>query len=360
MRILFIEMSTPVGGAERALCDLAGGLAGAGHRVDFVCLRRAGVLAGELGPLGVRLRDEVFARPFHVLRLVRFVAWARASAFDVVYTRNHPATLVTGWLASTCGRVPVRAAAFHEMGRPDGRRKRALALALYRPSLAIALADAQLGYLHSAYGLDPKSVAVIRNGVHTSRYARRGRHGAPRLRVGSIAVLRPEKRVDLFLRAAADLLATHQDAEFVVAGEGPRREELDRLRSELGLADAVEFLGHEPDTAGLLRSIDVLVVSSDREVSPLVIMEAMAAGVPVVATDVGGVRELVRDGVTGFLVPKGSWGAIAEALRGLASDRSRLLEMGRTARRLAREELDVSRTIELTERAMREALLGSG
>jgi glycosyltransferase involved in cell wall biosynthesis len=172
--------------------------------------------------------------------------------------------------------------------------------------------------------------------------------------VGTVGVLRSEKAHEVLLQAAAQVRERHPALRVVVVGDGDRRDELVRLTAELGLEDAVLFPGVRDDVPDVLRAFDVAVNSSMREGSPLSVMEYMEAGLPVVATHVGGVPEIVRDGVDGLLVPPNEPDAMAGALLALLGDRDAAAAMGRSGqeRRRAEYDLDVTtrRLGELYER----------
>jgi glycosyltransferase involved in cell wall biosynthesis len=161
--------------------------------------------------------------------------------------------------------------------------------------------------------------------------------------IGSVGHLRREKAFEVLIESAAQLRGTHPAAQVLIAGEGPEREGLETLRSRLGLDDVVHLLGVRNDVPDLLAALDVAVCCSDFEGGPLSVMEYMGAGLPVVATTVGGLPELVRDGETGLLVEPRDPAALAGAIGDLLDDparRERLGEAGR-ARRGAEYDIDV-------------------
>ena len=148
-------------------------------------------------------------------------------------------------------------------------------------------------------------VRVIPNGVDTDRYRPakadaklRQQLGIPRTAplAGIVAVLRPEKNHEMFLRVAAQVHEEVPEAHFLVIGDGPRRAELEALSAELGLSQCVHFLGKRPDVPELLNLLDVFVLTSRMEANPVSILEALATGKPVVATRVGSIPETVIDG----------------------------------------------------------------
>lgn len=158
-----------------------------------------------------------------------------------------------------------------------------------------------------------------------------GLNGVDRL-VGIVARLVPIKAHDVFLEAAAEVRRRVPNARFVIVGDGERRAELEARARELGLADRTHFLGWRRDLRRIYADLDVVVLSSLNEGSPVAIIEAMAAARPVVSTDVGGVGEVVADGRGGRLVPPRDPAALAEAVAEVLSDPESAARMGRAAR----------------------------
>lgn len=158
-----------------------------------------------------------------------------------------------------------------------------------------------------------------------------GLNGIDRL-VGIVARLVPIKAHDVFLDAAAEVQRRVPNTRFVIVGDGERRAELEARARALGLGDRTFFLGWQREMRKIYADLDVVVLSSLNEGSPVAIIEAMAAGRPVVSTDVGGVGEVVADGRGGLLVPPRDPAALAEAVTAVLSDPSAAERMGRAAR----------------------------
>jgi glycosyltransferase involved in cell wall biosynthesis len=152
--------------------------------------------------------------------------------------------------------------------------------------------------------------------------------------IATVTLLRPGKGIETLLDALPAVLAAHPDAQLVIAGAGVDRERLEERARSLGVAAAVHFLGLVPDSGTVLRGADVFVSSSWAESFPYVILDAMALGRPIVATDVGGVAEALGDGDgdCGLLVAPQDADGLARALRRLLSDPARADEMGARAR----------------------------
>lgn len=190
---------------------------------------------------------------------------------------------------------------------------------------------------------DPGQYRVIPNGVPLERFAlpRRPVRG----RILMVGRLAPPKRPDLAIRALASVREQIPDAELHIVGDGSLRTEAGALAAELGLGGAVQFLGTREDVPELLAEAECALLASDYEGSPLAVVEAMAASVAVVATEVGGVGELVRPGATGAIAPKGDADALARALLDALGDPERAAALGAEGRRLAQEELSLDRMV---------------
>lgn len=195
--------------------------------------------------------------------------------------------------------------------------------------------------------LNAGRTAVIPNGIEADRFGpgaaaplrQELNAGADDLLIGAVGNVRPSKSYDVLLRSAAILRARGVPFRMAIVGQGdgPLLNDLRRLHAELGLDDVVVFTGFREDIPAVMRSLDIYVSSSTVEGFSLTTVEAMAAGVPVVATRSGGPEDILRDGETGVLVPARSSEALAEALEGLARDPGRRHRLASAAKRIAAE-----------------------
>ena len=174
--------------------------------------------------------------------------------------------------------------------------------------------------------------------------------------VGIVARLAPIKRHEWFLEAAARVAEKVPLCRFLVVGDGERRAELERVAAGLGLGGRVCFLGWRPDLERIYADLDVAALTSANEGSPVSLIEAMAAGKAVVATRVGGVPDLVEDGVSGVLVPPADPRALACAMERLLGDPERRRAMGRAGRRRVFPALSAQRLVEDMDRLYRDLL----
>jgi glycosyltransferase involved in cell wall biosynthesis len=173
-------------------------------------------------------------------------------------------------------------------------------------------------------------------------------NGAPL--VGIVGRIFPIKNHRLFLNAAARVAAEEKAARFVVVGDGALRQQMEEHANGLGIADRVIFTGWRRDLPRIYADLDVLVVSSNNEGTPVSAIEAMAAGCPVVATRVGGLPDLIDDGETGYLVRRGDADSLGAAVMGLLRDRETARRIGESARARVAERFTIERLVADTER----------
>jgi glycosyltransferase involved in cell wall biosynthesis len=230
--------------------------------------------------------------------------------------------------------------ALHSSGWPDGVGRLNRLLTPITDGF-IAVADSHGAFLVTEEGFPAERVFVIPNGVDTARFApvpdaTSIRHeiavGATDPVVSIVAALRPEKNHELFLDVARRVTQRIANAKFLIVGDGPRREPLERLAAEMGVAESVRFLGTRDDVPRLLSTSDVFALTSHNEASPVSILEAMSVGKPVVATNVGSIGEAVTEGHTGFLVPPSDAVAFAHRVVELVENPLRAQAMGAAAR----------------------------
>ena len=222
--------------------------------------------------------------------------------------------------------------------------------------------------LHDALGVDAARIDVVPNGIpQTARTAaeRAQRRGEARRRVFGeeartialvVARLERQKGHGTLLAAAADV----PGVLFALAGAGEDRGALERQAASLGLSERVVFLGHRPDVPDLLAAADLFVLPSTSEGLPLALLEAAAAGLPIVATDIGGNRDVVRAGETGLLVPAGDPAALAAAIRRLATDPSYARGLGESAAARFDSRYTAAAMAKGVERAYERVLRGPG
>jgi colanic acid/amylovoran biosynthesis glycosyltransferase len=211
----------------------------------------------------------------------------------------------------------------------------------------ITVSEANLRYIVENFGVPENKIHVIPCGVDTARFRPSGGPGDPP-HIVCVARLARCKNQRLLLEACALLQARGVNFHCVLIGDGPCRDDLVRLRKQLGLVPLVEMLGaaEQDQVLAWWQRATVAVLSSESEGMPVSLMEAGACGVPVVATAVGGVPELIADGLTGIVTPAGSASALAEALERLLRNRKLAARMGAAARRRVETQFSLARQVD--------------
>jgi glycosyltransferase involved in cell wall biosynthesis len=280
-----------------------------------------------------------------------------------LYVLDHQNAVVLGALAGR-NRLSSRVVAVHTTGlwgnRPSLGRPLRTALRCYDAVLALSPGHAR--YLSEREGVAGDRLRIVPNGIDLSRFPAGDRLRARRSLeipddapvVGTVAMLRPEKNHRLLLEAVSRLVSRFADLRLVLVGDGPLRYELEAEARRLAIADRVRFTGRRTDVPQILPAFDLFALSSHPavETQPVSVIEALAAGVPVVATAVGDLESMLDGGRSGVVVPAGDVNAFAGALADLLADpgrRASLAERGRVRVR----EFDLERSA-----AALEAVLG--
>lgn len=366
IRVLQLIGGCRVGGLEKVALNLVSRLRDE-HEFRVVAYDDAeGPMAARFAAAGspvtlLRRRSGVdLLYPFRLAGLLR------REKIDVVHAHNRTAFFYGGLAAILAGGKPVVFTA-HDRTFPQVPSKPVQRFLGKRTRYAVAVSDLGRRDLLSVDGFEPERVVVVRNGVDAQELASRPERDEARRAiglpadaevVGTIARLHPEKNLTLAIRAFASVLRERPRAMLVIAGDGPDRANLESAARAAGLGDRAVFLGNRDDVARVLAALDVFVLSSDREGLPLAVLEAMGAERPVVATDVGAVSEVVRDGENGWLVPAGDERAFEAALSRTLSDPSRAEAMGRRGGEIFRSAYTLERMASGYGRVYREAMEG--
>ena len=350
MRIAHVVESLEIGGLEHVVVALVGEQRRRGHEVRILCLWRRGALAerAEAAGIVVECCDKQSGLDVRALSVMRRML--RAFRPDVLHTHNPMAHYyaVAASLGLGIGSI-VNSRHGMGSGQLSARREKLYRAALLATDHAVSVCDAARQRF-VAHGVMPAAKAVVvRNGIDLSRFVPRSEAAGARLRqslglppaavvFGTVGRLNEAKQQHRMLSALCTLLDHGLEAALVVAGDGELRAELERETDRLRLREHVRFLGARSDVPDLLAGMDVFVLSSRTEGYSLALVEASAAALPIVATDVGGNAEIVQDGRTGLLVPSGDDARLATAMEELARSAARRELLGRQARQWALEE----------------------
>jgi len=343
------------GGVERWLMDLAVGLRSRGCRVLSV---------GRPGSLWTKrcleAKFETKATPmrggFPVGEARAVAYWMQEQGVDVVCTKLHKGIRLGGLAARFAGHKPL--VAFMGLVEVESGWRHRFTYRFLLHRIVTRSEGMRRDILAVGSGVPPERVVAIPYGVRPADYAAPadpavraslgGVAGEPL--VVSVGRLHDQKRFDLLLEAFA---AGGGGARLAIVGTGALLPGLQAKARALGIADRVRFAGFRADIPAVLAAGDLFALASDDEGLPMVVIEAMASGRAVVATDVGSVRDLVVDGTTGVVVPRRDPAALGEAMKGLLADDGRCRAMGEAGRARVRERYPLDRCVAETEAYLR-------
>jgi glycosyltransferase involved in cell wall biosynthesis len=358
------------GGNEKWLCTVAAGLRDRGHEVVVAC-RAGGPVAAELARRGLPAAHVLPGGYLDAWRGLRFARWLRRERPDALLLTSWKGTGWGAWAARRAGvpRTVVRLGIVRELRH----RRHALPFRRWVDALVVNAPEIREAWTRSAPWFPAGEVHVVFNGIHPAAApsadatrALRAELGAgpDTLLVAGAGHLARRKGFDLLLDAFAR--AAVPGSRLAVVGSGPEEEALREQAARLGIADRVCWTGHRGDVPEVLAACDLFVLSSRNEGMANVMLEAMAAGTPVVAADVSGVRDALCAGAdgppAGWIVPPGDPAALAAALaEALAEVRAGGGEAARRAaeaRRRTRERFGVERMLDEVERVLWPAAAG--
>lgn len=335
LRVTHVVLRLDVGGLERVVIDLLREAPHMRHRASVLCIERPGALAGEAEATGAQV---ISVEKGAGLKLRTFADVAEALARlspHIIHTHQLGALFYSG-IPAMQREIPV----LHtEHGKQAGTWRTAW-ISRWSGLFASRFCCVSRDIADEAtrrHIVSRDKVRIISNGIDTDRFQQPGDEPDIRQRlgiapgapvIGTVGRLSEIKRQDLLIRAFADIKRRRCDAHLVLVGEGPERDALTAVSRELGVGDSVHLVGQQCEREHYLRIMNIFALSSRSEGMPLAILEAWAAGVPVVASRVGGIPELVEHENNGLLFNSGDAADLANCIEALLEDPDR-------ARRLA-------------------------
>lgn len=345
MRVLVMMSSIAMGGSERVAVSLMPYLNRAGITAELGTLntRRDSPLADDFAKTGIRRLDMHARRMLDVQAWGRFRQMLHDEKFDLIHPQDQD-TNIYGALAHRLLNIPV-VMTRHVMYEPANtlkdqiRVKLMLWAARYGSDKVIAVSEATRQKFAAQTGLPLSKIQTIYNGIVVEKFATRDHRAAKRAEMGwqvdaptviMVAVLRPGKGHEILFEAVPQVKAAVPNVQIKLVGDGELSHTLRQRAAPF--AEMVEFLGQRMDVPELLGASDVLVLPSWSEALPTVLIEAGAAMLPVVATNVGGTAEIVQDGRTGYVVAPGDASALGARLIEVLKNPDRARQMGDSAR----------------------------
>ena len=358
VRVGFVLHSMHVAGAEVLVSETIHRLGAKIEPVVF-CLDVVGPLGGQLQREGVPVIAYGRRPGFDFSVSTRMAKDIRGRRIAVVHAHQYTPFFYGSIAAKLSGASP--RVIFTEHGRhfPDvvSTRRRVMNRWVFErlADHINAVCEFSANALGSVDGFDRRRIEVIPNGVDLPRYGRTTDIVTLRRKIGldptrryitTVARFHPVKDHRTLLHAFAELAAARPDVDLLLAGDGVLRGTLEQLAVDLGISNRVLFLGVRGDVADLLRASDLFALTSVSEAASITLLEAMASGLPVVVTAVGGNPEIVRDGVDGLLAPRGDSHAVAKALARVLDDGRMAMAMGQAGAERVRTHYRLDDTIE--------------
>ena len=352
--VLHLIAPTHFGGAERVVLSLTDAIDRSRFNVvigSFVNARSPdNEFLGRVREMGIPGTVFWLRRTLDVENIPRLVRFILSERIAIVHTHGYRSDIV-GLIAARLSSRPV-IATVHGFVPIDSRLRlyeQCDRLVLRFFDLVLPVSD-QIGQTLRSSGVPGERMTTIRNAVAPGLGDERKRSGTPiplckrdgDFLIGIVGRLSPEKNIAGFLEAARRLSGRYGHLRFVVVGEGPERECLEGLTIRLGLDGKVRFTGFVENMEEVYSLLDMLVIASSTEGVPLTVLEAMKHGIPVVSTAVGGIPEVIEDGVDGLIVDAGDTGALCRAVEMLVVDGNRYMAISMNAKRRVLRDFDRS------------------
>jgi len=357
VRVMHIVLSLRPGGRRTAILDLIKNMDKDKYLPFVCCLDELGCSEELVEGIQVKVMNRRqgwdYSLPFRLAKLMR--------REDVRLAHTHEATsLFYGTLAAKLAKVPVLLHTYHRSIDIDIHtswdRIRNKIMFIMTDGITVA-SEANRQVVASAHHISPQRINLIYYGIDTDKYVmanvdilnkkkKTGLNSHCKI-IGAVGHMNgPEKGFEYLIRAFAQVYQIEKNVELAIAGDGPLRSKLYNLSNELSIASRIHFLGFRTDMPELYQTFDLFVLPSIYEAFGLVLVEAMSAGKPVVATNVGGIPEIVQDGKTGIIVPPCNSNKLSEAIIELLNNQSKSASMGLLGQKRAEEKFGLKRMVE--------------
>lgn len=360
--VLHFTNSILWGGVEGHICGLLRNVSRRLFRAHLVCDPTLYERFRNAIPGDIDITPLELSSPKHVPSALRFANVLRREQFHILHSHMFWSSLFASPIAWAC-RVPVIVETLHgtEAWRTGWKASGTIDRATTRfVSRYVAVCESDARFLENKKRIATKKISIIRNGVDIRRFALPpGARKALRLSLGfsetdlvliTVARFHPGKGHRVLFEAMRQLLHMYPNAKVICLGEGEGEAELRALCKDSSLAHCVRFAGYQRNVPEWLSAADINVLPTFYEGFPLTILEAMASGLPTVASNVGGIPEAIEDGISGLLVPAGDSGRLAEALTLLLGDTARRTQMGHAARERLLQNFVLEQQVRSTEK----------
>jgi glycosyltransferase involved in cell wall biosynthesis len=367
-KILHVIDSLDLGGAQTFLLDLARHHDRSRYLPEVAAMHGRGVYTPAFEENGIPVHS-LSPGKFPPLYIPNFCRLMNSGHHDILHFHLFGANLCAKPFAILNGHPAI---IVHDQCNDASRENNSLLLAAdafwnRRSDRVIAVSESTRRYLLDREDLDDSKVTMIPNGIDAEIF--RPASDQERLRaremleipseafvVGGVGRLVPQKNFSLFLKVASNVLRVHPGVVFVIAGTGPLESQLREEAATLGISGHIRFLGHVTERVGLYHALDTLMMTSDFEGTPMTLLEAMASGLPVVASAVDGIAEVCIHGKNALMVPPGDPEQFQESLRCLVDRKILSQSLGAEGRRRILESYDIRAIARSVERVYEEVL----
>lgn len=355
--VLHFITELDIGGAQTALYRLLANRQDARYRFHVVCLYNGdGKTAQQIRELGIPVTDLAMTSPWRVTAFWRLYRLLRRERPYLLHTWLFHANIPGRMIGRLAG-VPIIITGRRGMRIGGPRRELITRFTAALDDRVVAVCQMVRQAEIRQAGGKPEKIITIYNGVDPEKYKNSAREDvrqrwgieADAALLGAVGRLHPVKGLADLLQAVAGLRSAYPHVRLLLVGDGPLRAELERQAAALDISETVIFTGAQKDVPAILSALDVLVLPSLAEGLSNVLLEAMAAGLPVVATAVGGTPELVIDGETGRLVPPQDAASLAQAIQQLLANPAQARQMGQAGRQRVQAHFTIRQMVRQTE-----------
>lgn len=347
--IMMLVLNLEVGGQERMLLELTRSLNPNSFKALICCLEGRGRLADQAEAAGIEVLALNKPGGFSLATVHRLRTLVRERNIALIHSHNNPGLIYGG--LTVCGTSVKHVHTKHGVGSASAKARWLNRIASSTVDTFVPVSDALLAQAQADEGIPRAKLKRIDNGVDLEPFlgiARSsGGEGGPV--IGHVARLNPIKNQRLLINLFADFVSNQPTAKLVIVGDGPDRAELESLAAELGISGSVCFAGIQSEIAAYLARFDWFALTSHSEGTPISVIEAMASGLPVTSTRVGGMPAIVSEGKTGFLADPEDRTKMLDDWGRLAQDQTLRRNMGKAARQFAMTHYDIHRMTQAYE-----------
>ncbi len=356
MKILLITTHINFGGISSYIFSLSKALTNKGHEV--VCASSSGEMLSlfnrnRIRTINIPINTKSELNPMIIMSLIRLIMLCRTEKFDVIHAHTRVSQVLAGYL-SKITKVPFVSTCHGFFRRNLGRQ-------LYPcwGERVIAISEAVKKHLMIDFYVPEEKVKLVYNGIDIDQFKILAKRSDPDYKgrtVGIIARLSTVKGHRYLIEAMAEVIREFNDARLFIFGQGKIKYELIKQAESLKISEKVFFLPSISNTAEVLQEIDIFVMPSVQEGLGLSILEALACGVPVVASNVGGIPSIIKHDVSGLLVEPGNPLALAGAIMRLMEDRSLSIRLGQKGRQEVEERFNLEKMAADVEKVYEEVI----